>query len=585
MDPLAAHNPNVSPWWEVVLDGFGSTGGPPRPSAFNATDQASFDVIVAGSGAAGLTAAIFAQEKGSSVLVLDAATDGGGGTTYKSGAGMWVPDNSIMRARGLEPDRDWAVHHMAKLAFPDRYEPEAEHLGLDERDLDLIHTYYDTAGNVMDELQRVGLGLMEFPSMTGQFEAMVEYHDDIEHGYGTHLSPRQKDGRWGVGFHMIAGLAEIAQRLGVELRLGHRVVDVLQDDGGRVIGVAAETPDGPVTLSASQGVVFATGGYVYNQELTDRHFPGGLYSSCAVETGRGDFIEIGARVGAEIGNMGEGWGTEHPLEMQLDPDYEITSHIGAAAGDSLIMVNAAGHRVVNEKQIYHERSKVHFVRDEDGNLPNHLLFLVYDEFVARDKSFTIHRWPDPDPVNPWVIVGETFEELAAAIDVRLARYADQTGVSQLEPNFVPELEKTVERFNGFARNGKDEDFQRGETRALELEWTGPWHAVNDKNPCMWPLADEGPYYAIIVAGSVLDTNGGPRVNTRAQVVAPDGTPIPGLYGAGNCIASLAGAGYWSGGSTLGPATTFGWLAAQNVAAEPRAELPDPAVRAGRGRAG
>jgi 3-oxosteroid 1-dehydrogenase len=98
----------------------------------------------------------------------------------------------------------------------------------------------------------------------------------------------------------------------------------------------------------------------------------------------------------------------------------------------------------------------------------------------------------------------------------------------------------------------------------EYDWHGLPREGNDKNPGMYPFNDSGPYYAVLICGMVLDTNGGPKTNARSQVLRPDGTVIPGLYGAGNCVASVAGDGYLSLGSTLGPAATFAYLAANDV---------------------
>jgi hypothetical protein len=232
-------------------------------------------------------------------------------------------------------------------------------------------------------------------------------------------------------------------------------------------------------------------------------------------------------------------------------------------------------RVVNEKMIYHERAQVHYERDADGGFPNHLLFIVYDDFVAYEDSSQPNQWPSPRPGLPWAISGATLGELAASIDGRLAKYGDRIGGIRLAPDFAEQLNRTIERFNGFARRGVDDDFHRGET-AVELDWTGPAHAVNDANPTMYPLAD-GPYHAIIVVGSVLDTNGGPIAAPDGEILGPDGRPIPGLYGVGNCVASAAGEGYWSGGSTLGPAVAFAYRAAQRVASEPARDVASGGV--------
>jgi succinate dehydrogenase/fumarate reductase flavoprotein subunit len=173
--------------------------------------------------------------------------------------------------------------------------------------------------------------------------------------------------------------------------------------------------------------------------------------------------------------------------------------------------------------------------------------------------------------KPWVIEGATLDDLAARIPERLAALDHVVGGLRLAPEFGSELAKTIERFNGFASNGKDEDFQRGEI-LTEYDWTGPGHPERKKNPTMYPFNDRGPYYCVLICGQVLDTNGGPKTNSKSEVLRVDGSVIKGLYGAGNCVAAVAGEGYLSGGSTLGPAATFAYLAAKNVAQQEQRDL-------------
>ena len=137
---------------------------------------------------------------------------------------------------------------------------------------------------------------------------------------------------------------------------------------------------------------------------------------------------------------------------------------------------------------------------------------------------------------------------------------------QLAPDFVPTLRATIQRFNSFATTGVDQDFHRGET-PVEKAWQGPSRSTTG-NRSMYPLTLNGPYYCAILGPATLDTCGGPVIGTDARVLRPDGSAIPGLFGAGNCIASPAGQGYFGAGGTIGPALTFGFIAGRNAATNP-----------------
>jgi 3-oxosteroid 1-dehydrogenase len=162
-----------------------------------------------------------------------------------------------------------------------------------------------------------------------------------------------------------------------------------------------------------------------------------------------------------------------------------------------------------------------------------------------------------------------------SIDERLAKLLSKTGGFQLDSRFRDNLKQTVARFNEFARMGIDADFKRGEFD-YDREWTtfpptipgAQWPPPDSKNYTMYPLSNEGPYYAIILGAGTLDTNGGPIINPKAQVLNTEGKLIPGLYGAGNCIASPTANAYWGAGSTIGPALTYGYIAGLNAVEEP-----------------
>jgi hypothetical protein len=243
-------------------------------------------------------------------------------------------------------------------------------------------------------------------------------------------------------------------------------------------------------------------------------------------------------------------------------------------------VNRLGARVVNEKTNYNERTRVHYVWDAyRHDFTNRLLFMIYDRRTAELYG---GRFPLPAAGTraPYVVEGSSLDELAAALEARLDSLEGRMTGVRLEADFAATLKTTVARFDTAARSGSDPDFHRG-ARLYDREWHSKiWSFPNPDtgwpldapNPTMYPLAPEGPYYAIVLAPGTLDTNGGPVTNARAQVLDAEGVPVPGLYGAGNCIASPTGPAYYAGGGTLGPAIAFAYLAGKGAAAESPKEL-------------
>jgi succinate dehydrogenase/fumarate reductase flavoprotein subunit len=542
------------------------------------------DVVVVGSGAAAHAAAIMAARGGADVVMVEAAA-AIGGTSWRSSGGYWIPSNPVQRARSVTMDREPTLKHMALLSYPDLFDPEADRLGLPEREYDLITTYYDLASPVIEEFEAEGIIAsvqMDYPNRE---DGMPPYYiTDYDATAGTVLGARVDEfgsdvasnpsaeamrklgGRQGDGADMIRALAAAAERLGVRVLLEHRVDGLVLDEDDAVVGVVAITPQGSVEVSARRGVVFATGGFSHAPELAKRYLRGPIVGSCSVGTARGDFIGIGLEVGAELGNMEEAWWTELPVELAKTMS-ETPELMGFIPGASSIIVNASGQRVVNEKSMYNERGKVHFVRDTDGSYPNRILFLVYDEAVAQDPLEWPSRWPVPPAGvdEPYVIKAATLEELEQSIADRLEMLADDVDGFRLRPEFLEGLEATIERYNGFAQTGVDEDFGRG--NLSNQQYGEPARGPDQKNNTLAAFRADGPYYAMILGAATLDTKGGPKIDTKARVLKSDGEPVPRLYGAGNCIASPAGAAYWGGGSTLGPALVYGYLAGTNVAQE------------------
>ncbi|MNZ88783.1 3-oxosteroid 1-dehydrogenase [compost metagenome] len=172
----------------------------------------------------------------------------------------------------------------------------------------------------------------------------------------------------------------------------------------------------------------------------------------------------------------------------------------------------------------------------------------------------------------YVIQGETLAELHNNIQQRLDKLKDRIAPQTLPADFASTLQATIERYNQFAQQGMDGDFKRG-AHPAETEWQAyfsrPRPGKEEEtrkmpNATMHPLADKGPYYAVILAPGALDTNAGPMIDEEARILSASGEPIPGLYGAGNCINSPTGTAYLGAGGTIGPAMTFGFIAARSA---------------------
>jgi 3-oxosteroid 1-dehydrogenase len=334
-------------------------------------------------------------------------------------------------------------------------------------------------------------------------------------------------------------------------------------------------------IGARKAVVFATGGFTHDAELRRNFLSAPVYGGCAALTKEGEFVRIGAALGAQLRNMNYAWMCPVPLEKAVARTPDL-SGMFSVAGDSMLFVDKRGHRVVNEKLQYNELAQAFFQWDPiAGEYPYLVLVQVWDQ-RSQDHSASDEYGRlivPPGTADAHVIRGATVPELAAAIGERLARYADVTGGLRLSDDFAANLLASMARFNELAASGVDTDFGRGE-RAVQQLFNGPVREEPGRtNPTMWPISETGPYYAALVTGGTLDTKGGPKTNPEGQVLDDMEQPIPGLYGVGNCVASASAQAYWAGGATLGPIIGFAHRAAQAAHAEPArvlGRMPAPA---------
>lgn len=531
------------------------------------------DVVVVGCGAAGATAAAVAAAEGASVVVLEKASFIGG-TTASSGGQMWIPDNPVMRARGQVDDRDSALRYMARTAMPALYDPDHPTLGLPEDRHRLLEAFFDHAGEAVERLTDLGAVTLEPVDYPNYYAHLPE--DTV--GMGRTLAPKLPEG-WQMGVDAPGGqllveqLIAFAETRGATVRTDRRVVQLVTNDDGHVVGVVAHVGRRTELVGARRGVIFTSGGFLHDPQLVLDHLRGPVFGGAASPAATGDFVRIAGTVGARLGNMAHAWWDQVVVEVALRR-RNTSADVYSPFGDSMLMVNKYGHRVVNEKAPYNERTQAHFVWDTyRGEYPNLLLFMIFDQAVVENPERSIFRWPVPHAgrTRDYILTADSFAELTVMLQQRLASIASRTGGVALDEHFRDNLEATVERFNRMAAAGRDEDFHRGET-PIEQTWAGP---PRDGAPSgtMHPLSPTGPYHCVILGPGALDTKGGPVTDERGRVVNVHNEPIPGLYGAGNCVASPAGQAYWGPGGTIGPAVAFGYIAARDAVGQPDRRPP------------
>jgi hypothetical protein len=544
---------------------------PPRESAAPVPDDrpadAVADVVVVGGGGGGLPTALFSRWLGNEVVLLEKAPELGG-TARKAAFWYWVPNNEAMRAAGVVDEEPDFLRYVARLARPTAYDPDSPTLGLSPWEYEMCRAIYASASPAAELL--AARGALEYRHCAEVPDYWSELPEDKAPTGRVLVPAGARDSMSDGGQVAVASLGSAARRDGVDVRTGHRVQRLVVR-GGAVVGVEATTADGRThRIAARKAVVFATGGFTHDADLRRNFLHAPVYGGCAAATNEGDFLAIAGPVGAQLRNMNYAWMCPVPLEKAVARDPSM-SGMFSVAGDSTVFVDRTGRRVVNEKLQYNELAQRFFTYDgERGEYPYLVLVQVWDQRTqdhsASDEYGRLVVPPGTDDAH--VIRGETLEELGAAIAARLDRYRSVTGGLTLAPDFVTTLRSTIERFNGFAERGVDEDHHRGE-KPVQLLFNGP---VKDEpgraNPTMWPISGTGPYYAALVTGGTLDTKGGPRTNPDGQVLDDTGTPVPGLYGVGNCVASASAQAYWAGGATLGPIIAFAHRAAQAADREP-----------------
>ena len=557
-----------------------------------------YDVVVVGSGNGGLTAGIVARARGARTVVLE-KTDQYGGTSATSGGGVWVPCNRYAKAAGAEDSIEDARAYLAHMTPPDTV-PDA-----------IIDTYLREAPRMIDYLHN--------HTRWVEYRNLVHYPDYFPHAPGGRagnrsMEPEPLDGRllggkllrqlrrqhpqttmfsyihftqvegqtllgalpgwWKLAAKLIlqylldipmrirstrhrrltmgnAGIARLRLSLkeqGAILRLNTPMTGLLTENG-RVTGITAIVDGKPARIRACWGVILAAGGFERNPEMRRQYLPNPTDTDWSASNlyNTGDAILAAQAIGAATRQMSWAWwsATAHPPGREKSQLVMVEQSMPGN-----YTVNKQGARFTNESQNYIGIIMDMYRSHNEEDKPCIPCYMIFDADFRRNRLAgpLVHGKFMPDWLLPrswwtpdFLMKANTLRELAEKLG--------------MDPDT---LEETQRKVNEYARTGKDLDFERGDS-VYDRYYGDP---SIKPNPCLGPLA-KPPFYAMTLRPGDMGTAGGLAVNTDAQVLREDGSPIPGLYATGNCSAAVLPR-YPGPGSTLGPAMTFGYLAARHV---------------------
>jgi 3-oxosteroid 1-dehydrogenase len=533
-----------------------------------------FDVVVVGSGAAGLTAAITAAAQGLRPLVIEKA-DLWGGTSALSGGGIWVPANPLMQAAGGNDSLEAALTYLD--AVVDDVGPATSRerrlallaagpemiafllekgVGLEqERTQPDYHAEQPGGrkGRLMEPVftngRRLGPWLATLRPAPRPFAVKTGEGASISRGFTSPASTlalmkvvlRDQIAKllgWAPmtsGAALVTQLMLAVQKAGLPVRLGCALRHVVFE-GGRAVGVEVERAGVVLRIEAKAGVMLCAGGFARDAAFRTAHqgVSGDMSSASPDDTG--DVIKLADEMGAVTALMDEAWWGPVVVYPGGVPGFFLWER---SLPGSLI-VDGQGQRFTNESQSYN------VIGQEMIRLGIDDAWMILD---ARHRSRYLFGAMAPGR-TPQAMFDSGFFVKADSLEA----LAERCGVDPAG------LAATVERFNGFARAGVDEDFSRGQT-PYDHYWGDPDHRPN---PNLGPI-EKPPFLATRVRLGDLGTKGGLLTDADGRVLRRGGAPIEGLYAAGNTTASVMGRGYPGPGVTLGPAMTFAFLAARHAA--------------------
>jgi 3-oxosteroid 1-dehydrogenase len=556
-----------------------------------------FDVVVVGSGAGAFMAALRAATLGAKKIVMLEKGDEFGGTSAKSGGGIWIPNSKNIAQAGVQDSEEDAFSYMRAVIPTEQVSDDTIRTYIQnapkmvdflESTTELTYTpvtgyadYYPEVkgwkegGRTMDPspvdgrklgdkvyslveapmaskaMGRFSMSILEGMQILAKTPGWEKIFMGIIWKYITDIPGRfkdKRDRRLAQGNALIGAMYLAAKDKGIELRM-ETAVDELIQENGRVVGVKATSKNGQTEYRATKGVVVAAGGFEQNPDMRKEYLPQPTCSSWSsgVKTNTGDLIRAGQAIGAETGLMNEAWWA--PV---VKTPHGPTVLFSEKSKPGLIIVDKAGKRFMNEAITYNSYGECFYNASAAGSdcVPATMIF----DATYREK-YIFGGMPQssmsPDFMNK-AMVGEngTLTKVASISELAQKFGIDENG-----------LKDTFAKMATYAKSGVDEEFGKGsdahDCMYGDVEVT--------PNPCLGDMS-KGPYYVAKIYPGDIGTKGGLVINNDAQVLNKDGQPIEGLFAAGNCTASIMGNKYPGAGCTLGPAMTMAYLAANKLMA-------------------
>jgi succinate dehydrogenase/fumarate reductase flavoprotein subunit len=563
------------------------------------SEQTVFDLIVVGSGAAGLSCAITAKSRGLDVLVLEKEPVFGG-TTALSGGVLWIP----LSHHGLQQNPQDSVDAVRTYMMREtgaHFDPEAVAAFIEHgpkmvdffeqhTQMKFVPTLYpdyhpDVPGgaaigrSILAEpfdIRQLGADMdrLKPPLKTITFMGMMfnSSNADLKHFFQAtksltsflyvakrlvnhmkELALYRRAVQVTSGNALAARLAKSALDLNIPIWTSTPAQGVVMKDG-RVVGLNVVHQGQPRVLSARQGVVLACGGFPQDVQRIAKAYPhvqrGGDHLSPTPLSNTGDGVRMAEQAGADAELRFKDPAAWMPVSKVPygDGQFGVFPHLLDRYKPGVIGVMQDGKRFCNESNSYHDVGvDMIAAARQHGSGPDTVMWLVCDQSTLAKYGLGFVK-PAPMPIgrfvrNGYLLQGRTLTELAQVCGI------DAAG-----------LQATVEEYNRGAMQGQDPKFARGST-AFNRYLADPAHAPN---PCVAPI-QRGPFYAVKVVMGDLGTFDGIQTTVVGEVKKRDGSIIEGLYAVGNDRASIMGGNYPGAGITHGPNMTFGYVTAHHIA--------------------